>query len=212
MFGRLLPKEGRFFDLFNAHAAQIVRAAHELALLMQNYESREDREQHSRVIDDAEHAADRITAETIRMLHKTFITPLDRDHIHQLVNARDDICDLIQDSTQVMSLYDLKRITPEAARLADIGVKCCERVRDVVEQVGKQDGNFEAILRTCEEIDRLESDADRVMRSGMSKLFREEQDTREIIKMKEVYQLLEAVTDRCLDVANLAEGISLENS
>jgi predicted phosphate transport protein (TIGR00153 family) len=212
MFGRLLPKEGRFFDLFNAHAAQIVRAAHELALLMQNYESREDREQHSRVIDDAEHAADRITAETIRMLHKTFITPLDRDHIHQLVNAMDDICDLIQDSTQVMSLYDLKRITPEAARLADIGVKCCERVRDVVEQVGKQDGNFEAILRTCEEIDRLESDADRVMRSGMSKLFREEQDTREIIKMKEVYQLLEAVTDRCLDVANLAEGISLENS
>jgi predicted phosphate transport protein (TIGR00153 family) len=212
MFGRLLPKEGRFFDLFNAHAAQIVRAAHELALLMQNYESREDREQHSRVIDDAEHAADRITAETIRMLHKTFITPLDRDHIHQLVNAMDDICDLIQDSTQVMSLYDLKRITPEAVRLADIGVKCCERVRDVVEQVGKQDGNFEAILRTCEEIDRLESDADRVMRSGMSKLFREEQDTREIIKMKEVYQLLEAVTDRCLDVANLAEGISLENS
>jgi predicted phosphate transport protein (TIGR00153 family) len=212
MFGRLLPKEGRFFDLFNAHALQIVRAAHELALLMQNYESRDDREQHSRVIDDAEHAADRITAETIRLLHKTFITPLDRDHIHQLVNAMDDICDLIQDSTQVMSLYDLKRITPEAVRLADIGVKCCERVRDVVEQVGKQDGNFEAILRTCEEIDRLESDADRVMRSGMSKLFREEQDTREIIKMKEVYQLLEAVTDRCLDVANLAEGISLENS
>jgi predicted phosphate transport protein (TIGR00153 family) len=212
MFGRLLPKEGRFFDLFNAHALQIVRAAHELALLMQNYESRDDREQHSRVIDDAEHAADRITAETIRLLHKTFITPLDRDHIHQLVNAMDDICDLIQDSTQVMSLYDLKRITPEAVRLADIGVKCCERVRDVVEQVGKQDGNFEAILRACEEIDRLESDADRVMRSGMSKLFREEQDTREIIKMKEVYQLLEAVTDRCLDVANLAEGISLENS
>jgi uncharacterized protein len=91
-------------------------------------------------------------------------------------------------------------------------MKCCERVKDVVELLGKQDGNFEAILRTCEEIDRLESDADRVMRAGMSKLFREEQDVREIIKMKEIYQLLEAVTDRCLDVANLAEGISLENS
>lgn len=212
MFGRLLPKEGRFFDLFNAHAAQIVRAARELTGLMQNYDVREEREQHMRVIDDAEHAADRITAETIRLLHKTFITPLDRDHIHHLVNLMDDICDLIQDSTQVMSLYDLRSITPETARLADIAVKCCERVKDVVELVGKQDGNFEAILRTCEEIDRLESDADRVMRSGMSKLFREEQDVREIIKMKEVYQLLEAVTDRCLDVANLAEGISLENS
>jgi len=209
MFGRLLPREGRFFDLFNAHAAQVVRAAHELATLMHNYE---DREQHARVIDDAEHAADRITAETIRLLHKTFITPLDRDQIHQLVNAMDDICDLIQDTTETLTLYDIRAITPGTQRLSDIGVKCCERVKDVVELLGKQDGNFEALLKTCEEIDRLESDADRVMRSAMSKLFREEQDVREIIKMKEIYQLLEAVTDRCLDVANLAEGISLENN
>ena len=209
MFGRLLPKEGRFFDLFNAHAEQVVRAAHELKLVMEHYE---DREQHSRLVDDAEHAADRITAETIRLLHKTFITPLDRDHIYQLVNAMDDICDLIQDTTETLTLYDIRAITPETQRLSDIGVKCCERVKDVVELLGKQDGNFEAILRTCDEIDRLESDADRVMRAGMSKLFREEQDVREIIKMKEIYQLLEAVTDRCLDVANLAEGISLENS
>jgi predicted phosphate transport protein (TIGR00153 family) len=209
MFGRLLPREGRFFDLFNAHAAQIVRAAHELATLMKNYE---DREQHARVIDDAEHAADRITAETIRLLHKTFITPLDRDHIHQLVNAMDDCCDLIQDTTETLTLYDIRSITPETQRLSDIAVKCCERVKDVVELLGRQDGNFEALLKTCEEIDRLESDADRVMRSAMSKLFREEQDVREIIKMKEIYELLEAVTDRCLDVANLAEGISLENT
>jgi len=209
MFGRLLPREGRFFDLFNAHSAQIVRAAHELAALMQNYE---EREQHARVIDDAEHAADRITAETIRLLHKTFITPLDRDHIHQLVNAMDDICDLIQDTTETLTLYDIRAITPETQRLSDIAVKCCERVKDVVELLGKQDGNFEALLKTCEEIDRLESDADRVMRSAMSKLFREEQEVREIIKMKEIYELLEAVTDRCLDVANLAEGISLENT
>ena len=209
MFGRLLPREGRFFDLFNAHAAQIVRAAHELAAVMQNYD---EREQHARVIDDAEHAADRITAETIRLLHKTFITPLDRDHIHQLVSTMDDICDLIQDTTETLSLYDIRSITPETQRLSDIAVKCCERVRDVVELVGRQDGNFEALIKTCEEIDRLESDADRVLRAAMSKLFREEQDVREIIKMKEIYELLEAVTDRCLDVANLAEGISLENT
>jgi hypothetical protein len=209
MFGRLLPKEGRFFDLFNAHAGQIVRAAHEFSALMQDYE---DRERHARAIDDAEHAADRITAEAIRLLHKTFITPLDRDHIHQLVNAMDDICDLIQDTTETLTLYDIRAITPETARLGDIAVRCCERVKDVVELVGTQQGHFEAILKTCEEIDRLESDADRVMRAAMSKLFREEQDVREIIKMKEIYELLEAITDRCLDVANLAEGISLENS
>ena len=209
MFGRLLPKEGRFFDLFNAHAAQVVRAAQELKLVMEHYE---DREQHARLIDDAEHAADRITAETIRLLHKTFITPLDRDHIHGLVNAMDDICDLIQDTSESLALYDVRSITPETARLADIAVKCCERVQDVVRLVGTEKASFEAILKTCDEIDRLESDADRVMRSAVSRLFREEQDTREVIKMKAIYELLEAVTDRCLDVANLAEGISLENS
>ena len=209
MFGRLLPKEGRFFDLFNAHAVQVVRAARELKMLMENYEARE---QHSRIIDEAEHAADRITAETIRLLHKTFITPIDREHIHQLINALDDICDLIQDTTETLTLYDVRTITPEAARLADIGLKCCERVKDVVELVGSDKRTFEAIMKTCDEIDRLESDADRVMRSAVSRLFRDEQDVREIIKMKAIYELLEAVTDRCLDVANLAEGISLENS
>jgi len=209
MFGRLLPKEGRFFDLFNAHAGQVVRAAVELKAVMENYA---EREQHSRLIDDAEHAADRITAETIRLLHKTFITPLDRDHIHQLVNAMDDICDLIQDTSESLTLYDVRNITPEAARLADIGLKCCERVKDVVHLLGVGKENFEAILRTCEEIDRLESDADRVMRAALSKLFREEQDVRELVKLKAIYELLEAITDRCLDVANLAEGISLENA
>src|SRR4051812_5784477 len=209
MFGRLLPKEGRFFDLFNAHSEQVVRAGHALKALMDDFDNRDT---HARVVDDAEHAADRITAETIRLLHKTFITPLDRDHIHQLVNAIDDICDLIQDTSESLSLYDVKAITPDAARLADIGVKCAERVKDVVELLGTPDRKFEAILKTCEEIDRLESDADRVMRSAVSKLFREEKDVREVLKLHAIYQLLESITDRCLDVANLAEGISLENS
>jgi len=209
MFGSLLPKEGRFFDLFNAHASQVVRAAHELKLLMENYG---EREQHARVIDDAEHAADRITADAIRLLHTSFITPLDRDHIHQLVNAMDDICDLIQDTSESLSLYDVKSVTSETQRLADIGVKCCERVKDVVALLGSKEGKFEAILKTCDEIDRLESDADRVLRAAVSRLFREEQDVREVIKMKAIYELLEAITDRCLDVANLAEGIALENA
>ena len=209
MFGRLLPKEGRFFDLFNAHAAQVVRAARALKALMDNYETRDEQ---SRIVDEAEHAADRITAETIRLLHTTFITPLDRDQIHQLVNAMDDICDLIQDTTETLTLYDVRTITPEAARLADIGLKCCERVKDVVELVGSEKRTFEAIMKTCDEIDRLESDADRVMRSAVSRLFRDEQDVREIIKMKAIYELLEAITDRCEDVANIIEGIVLENS
>jgi predicted phosphate transport protein (TIGR00153 family) len=209
MFGRLLPKEGRFFDLFNAHAEQVVRAARELKNVMDHFDNREE---HARLVDEAEHAADRITADTIRLLHKTFITPLDRDHIHQLINALDDICDLIQDATETLTLYDIRHINPETARLADISLKCCERVKDVVHELGVDDHKFESILKTCEEIDRLESDADRVLRAAVSRLFREEQDVREVIKMKAMYELLEEITDRCLDVANLAEGISLENS
>jgi predicted phosphate transport protein (TIGR00153 family) len=208
MFGRLLPQEGRFFELFNAHAEQIVRAARALAALMKNFA---ERDKYAQEIDEAEHAADRVTAETIRMLHKTFITPLDRDQIHSLVNAMDDICDLIQDTAESINLYDVRRITPETERLADIGLNCCERVREVIALVGDPKSG-EVVLKTCEEIDRLESDADRVLRAAMSRLFREEQDVREIIKLKAIYELLEEVTDRCMDVANLAEGIVLENS
>ena len=124
----------------------------------------------------------------------------------------DDICDLIQDATESLTLFDVRRITPETVRLADIAVKCCERVKDVVRLLGEAKSGPEALIKTCEEIDRLESDADRVMRSAMSRLFREEQDVREIIKMRAIYELLESITDRCEDVANLAEGISLENS
>lgn len=208
MFGRLIPREGRFFELFNAHAEQVVLAARELAALMLDFGKLE---QHSRAIDDAEHTADRITADAIRMLHKTFITPLDREQIYQLVNAMDDICDLIQDTSQSLSLYDVRTITPEASRLADIALKCCERVKEVVGMLDDAKA-AEAVMKTCEEIDRLESDADRVMRAAISRLFREERDARELVKMKAIYELLESITDRCEDVGNLAEGIFLENS
>jgi uncharacterized protein Yka (UPF0111/DUF47 family) len=99
-------------------------------------------------------------------------------------------------------------------RLTDLSVKCCERVRDAVkllDHIADQQ-TAEAALKTCEEIDRLESDADRVMRTAMSKLFREEPDVREVIKLKAIYELLETITDKCEDVANVIEGIILENS
>ena len=208
MFGRLLPKEGRFYDLFKAHAEQVVLAGRELAALMEDFENRG---RYAARIDEAEHAADRVTAEAMRLLHKTFITPIDREQIHQLVNAMDDICDLIQDVTESITLYDIRSITPETKRLADIALRCCERVHDVVGLLGK-DGHAEAVIKTCDEIDRLESDADREMRAAISRLFREEKDVLEVIKMKVIYEQLESITDRCEDVANLAEGIVLANS
>jgi predicted phosphate transport protein (TIGR00153 family) len=148
------------------------------------------------------------------MLHKTFITPIDREQIHKLINTMDDVADLIQDSAETMALYDVRHMTDEITRLSDLSVRCCERVKDAVNLLDKiaDMGTAEAALKTCEEIDRLESDADRVMRSAMSKLFREEPDVREVIKLKAIYELLETITDKCEDVANLIEGVVLENS
>ena len=208
MLGRLMPREGKFFDLFNAHAERIVEGSRELASMIGTFS---ELDAHAQRIDNAERAADKITHETITLLHKTFITPFDRDQIHQLITTMDDILDLIQDVAESVALYDLRKVTPEARQLAEICQMTCDRVKDVVALLTDLKRS-DAILKNCEEIDRLESDADRVLRSAMSRLFREEQDVRELIKLKEIYELLEAVTDRCLDVANLAEGISLENA
>lgn len=145
------------------------------------------------------------------MLHKTFITPLDREDIHQLITRMDDILDLMEDAGQTVSLYDIKQITPEAKRLAELCLSCCEKVRACVGLLHNMK-NAREMLAICAEIDRLESDADHVMRAAMSKLFREEPDVRNLIKLKAIYEILESVTDRCEDVANIIEGIIVENA
>ena len=214
LFGKLLPQEGNFFEMFNQHADKIVEAARAFSHLVANYADPHLREQYNRDVDNAERAADRVTHDVNKMLHKTFITPIDREQIHKLINTMDDVADLIQDSAETMALYDVRHMTEEITRLTDLSVKCCERVKDAVYLLDKiaDPRNAEAALKTCEEIDRLESDADRVMRSAMRKLFREEPDVREVIKLKAIYELLETITDKCEDVANLIEGIVLENS
>ena len=214
LFGKLLPRDGNFFELFNQHAERIVEAARAFSNMVANYSDVPKREAYNREVDNAERAADRITQEVSRMLHKTFITPIDREQIHQLINTMDDVADLIQDSAETMALYDVRHMNEDIVRLTDVSVKCCERLKDVVALIGKvrDAATAEAALKTCEEIDKLESDADHVMRSAMSRLFREEPDVRELIKLKAVYELLETITDKCEDVANLIEGIVLENS
>ena len=213
-FGKLLPREGNFFELFNDHGRHIVAGARAFMAMVQNYSDQTLREKYAAEVDAAEKLADRVTAEVHRLLHKTFITPIDREQIHGLINAMDDILDLLQDSSEVMSLYDLKSVSEDVIRLGEISTKCCERVQHVVTLLPKlsQPSVAEAALKTCEEIDRLESDADRVMRSAMSKLFRDNIEVRELIKLKAIYELLETITDKCEDVANLIEGIVLENS
>ena len=208
MFGRLMPREGRFFELFNEHAEQVVQGSRELAALMA---SGDDLERRAHNIESIEKRADRITRSTIELLHKTFITPIDRDDIHQLISKMDDILDLIEDAAQLMFLYDVRVPTPEAKKLADICVVCCEKMQSAVKLLSSME-NAAAIMAICNEIDRLESDADHVMRAAIARLFRDEPDVRELIKLRTVYEHLETVTDRCEDVANIIEGIVLENS
>jgi uncharacterized protein len=214
LFGKLLPKDGNFFELFNQHGKYISEGARAFMSMLQYYSTADLREKYASEVDAAEHGADKITAEVNRLLHRTFITPIDREQIHGLINAMDDITDLLQDSSEVMALYDVRHVTEDVLRLGEISVKCCERVQHAVSLLPRlnQAEVAEAAIKTCEEIDRLESDADRVMRSAMSRLFREEEDVRELIKLKAIYEHLETISDRCEDVANLIEGIVLENS
>jgi predicted phosphate transport protein (TIGR00153 family) len=150
----------------------------------------------------------------VRQLHKSFLTPISREQILGLINAMDDVLDLLQDATETMSLYDVRHMTDEIRRLGDINARCCERVQYALTLLPdlSDAAVADAALKTCEEIDRLESDADRVMRSAMSKLFRDEPDVRELIKLKAIYELLETISDRCEDVANLIEGVVLKNA
>lgn len=203
-----MPSEGKFFDLFNQHADLCVKGAKEMVALMTNFDDLESR---AHAIEGIEKQADKVTHATLELLHKTFITPLDRDDIHQLITRMDDILDLLEDVAQTISLYDIKTITPEAKRLAELCLSCTEKVKSAVGLLHNMD-NSSQVLSICEEIDRLESDADHVMRAAMSKLFRDEPDVRNLIKLKAIYEILEMVTDRCEDVANIIEGIIVENA
>ena len=213
-FSKLLPREGNFFELFDQHAERTAEGARAFMAMIQNYNDVTLREKFASEVDVAERAADKVTAEVHRLLHRTFITPIDGEQIRSLINSMDDIIDLLQDTSEVLSLYNVQRVSEDVMRLCEISVRCCDRVQHVVSLLPrlKQVEVADAALKTCEEIDHLESDADRVMRAAMSRLFRDEIDTRELIKLKAIYEHLETISDRCQDVANIVEGIILENS
>jgi uncharacterized protein len=206
MFGHYKSREGRFFELFQKCADQIVEAAHEFRKLL---EDAPNIEVYAQKIKDIEHATDLVTHETVELLHKTFITPIDRDDIHELASRMDDIVDFIDAAAERMYLYGIKKITPEATQLADVCVHAAEYVKKAVQELPNLK-NSKEIIKLCIEINRVENEADRILRVAMAKLFREEPDTRELIKLKEIYEILETVTDRCEDVANTIEGIVLE--
>jgi uncharacterized protein Yka (UPF0111/DUF47 family) len=209
MLIRFLPGNQRFFKLFSQHAELGVQGCRELLLLLTHLST--ERELRAQNVEVAEKAADRITRQTIELLKRTPVAPLHPDAIHKLISVMDDVLDLAEDTAQTIYLYDIKRVTPAAIQLAEICVACAERLEEAVSLLVSR-RNRDGILRLCEQIDKLESDADHVMRAAMSRLFRDEPDTRELIKLKAVYELLEQITDKTEDVANIIEGLVLERS
>ncbi|MEZ5447294.1 MAG: DUF47 family protein [Gammaproteobacteria bacterium] len=211
LFSALMPREGQFFDLFSQHAKFVYEGGQALTDLLDNYAEEEGRAARTARIIEIERGADKVTHETMALLHKTFVTPFDRNDIHRLVSRLDDILDLVRDSTETMTLYDVHALTPEALHLGNLIRICCERVQSAVDLLRSMD-NAQTILGLCHELSKLESDADKVLRAGVSKLFRDESDVRQMIKIKAIYELLESATDKCRDVADVIEGVVLENA
>lgn len=204
-----MPREGRFFDYFNAHAEQVALASEQLVALMSA--GIDGMPAIVATIDEIETRADKITHDTVALLHTTFITPFDRDAIHSLINNLDDIVDSIQDVAEGISLYNIRRITPDAVQMAELTQSCAVRVKQIVSLLDSMEHAGD-ILRTCREIEQLESDVDRVMRSALSHVFRDEREPLQVIKMKAIYEGLEKISDCCEDVSKIVEGIVLENA
>jgi len=206
----LMPRETRFFALFDRHGALIVEGANAVVELVQTYGDVTRRAELIQRIGDIERSADKITHETVSVLHSTFITPFDRNDIHRLISGMDDILDLMQDAAESMHLFDIQTLPPAALALAELLQQCASRVQQCVGLLHSMD-NADMALKLTEEIDHLESEGDRISRDGISRLFREEQDVRQLIKHKNVYEYLEEAIDKCQDVANVIESVVVEN-
>jgi uncharacterized protein Yka (UPF0111/DUF47 family) len=208
MFSRLMPREGRFFELFDAIAAKVVEGARELAALMGDIDQLQSR---MRRIDTLEKEADAINHNTLQLLHKTFITPLDRDDIHALTTRLDDILDMAHSCAATISEFDIQKLTPETKQLADLCLEASVLVKEGVALISDMK-HASRILEVCKEIGRIEDESDHVMRAAMARIFREEPDVRQVMKLRTVYERLEDMADRCYIVATILEGIVFENA
>jgi predicted phosphate transport protein (TIGR00153 family) len=202
---RLIPKEEKFFDLFEQQAATIVAAARVLHELVHDYARAKSLGQQIR---DLEHQGDALTHELVKRLNTTFITPIDREDIYALASRLDDVLDLIDAVADRLVLYRIKEPTPGCREMTDVIMKTTEEMDLAVRCLRTLSPFYH---KHCIEVNRLENQADRQLRDLLAGLF-EETDPVEIIKWKELYETLESVTDRCEDVVNVIEGITLKNA
>jgi predicted phosphate transport protein (TIGR00153 family) len=205
---RFLPKDESFFDQFEKHGRRTVDGCRALVQLVT---TPGDMVARAKAISEIEHDCDKITHAVVAQLHKTFITPLDRNDIHRLITKMDDVMDYVEAAAERIALYELTNMTPELGGMTASLMKSAEGVLDAVAGL-RNLKNSDAILEKCVEINRLENETDGQLRVALARLFREEKDPITILKWKEIYELIETATDRCEDVANIIEGVVLENS
>jgi uncharacterized protein len=201
-----LPREGRFFVLFKQSAQNAAEVAVLLQELLYNWN---DVDQKVQSIITLEHKGDGVAHEIIALVHRTFVTPFDREDIALLAHSLDDIVDFIEASADAMNLYKIDCPTQRAKELADIIVQCTKEVQLAVFELS-QKVNLKQILARSVEINRLENAADKVYREALAELFRDSKDIPYIIKWREIYEYMETATDRCEDVANVLEGVALK--
>lgn len=205
----LLPKDTSFFDLFDQLAAKVLDAARALEDMLERWDRLEAR---AREMKDLEHECDAITHRTFDKLNMTFITPLEREDIHELASRLDDIVDHIDSTASRLFIYGVKKPTDEAKLLAQVLTRTCIEVQKAV--AGLRNLKDPALLsRTSVEINRLENESDDILRLALKRLFeRQNGDVLEVIKLKEIYEKLESAVDRCEDVANVIQAVVLRHT
>ena len=202
---KLLPKEERFYDDFVALAEEIRRGASVLEEMLAPEQPLWDKADE---IKEIEHKCDFLTHEIIQRLHRTFVTPLDREDIHSLARSLDDVMDAIDDSAAIVRLYQIAVVRSEARELARIIMASADQVVKAMKALERRKGVAEPAV----EINRLENEADRTHQRAVGRLFEEEHDPVIIIKWKEILDFLEEATDRCEDVANVLEGVVVKHA
>lgn len=201
----LIPKEEAFFELFKKAAHNMIEGSRLLKDMMEHFD---DPAAQAKRIKDVEHVGDGITHDIATRLNQTFITPIDREDIHDLASALDDILDAVEEVADRFLIYKIARPTDSAIRLSDILYKASVAVGRGVDRVTLS----HAEINECSvQVNSLENEADRISRDAISQLFEKETDPIAVIKWKEIYETFEAGTDRCEDVANILERIVLKH-
>ncbi len=203
-----IPREEKFFDLFEESTRNMVKTAQGLKKLVDGWENVEEEVAQ---ITELEHQGDTITHQIMAQLHRTFITPFDREDIAVLAHTLDDVTDFIHAAAVAMLIYKVDYPSQRAKELADIIVQAAAEVERAMPEL-RHRAVSRQILERCVEINRLENMADRVFRSAMAELFGNTTDLAQVIKWREIYEHMESATDRCEDVANVLEGVALKHA